>query len=82
MATYTKRVQTVLTKDQYERLLVLVEQTQKSMSGLIREAIVARYFAPTEQQKRQKALANLLVLDAPVADWPQMEVEIEQERLR
>jgi len=82
MATYTKRVQTVLTKAQYEQLLALAEQTQKPVSVLIWEAVVARYFAPTEQQKRQQALANLLALDAPVADWPQMEAEIEQGRLR
>lgn len=78
MATYTKRVQTVLTKDQHERLRALAAQTQKPVSVLVREAIVAHYFAPTEQQKRQQALANLLALDAPVADWPQMEAEIEQ----
>ena len=69
-----------MTKEQHERLLALAEQTQKPVSVLIREAVVARYFAPTEQQKRQQALANLLTLDAPVADWPQMEAEIEQGR--
>jgi predicted DNA-binding protein len=78
MANYTKRVQTVLTKEQYERLMELAEQEKKPLSVMIREAIEERYFVKIDQQKRQEALANLLALDAPVADWPQMEAEIEQ----
>lgn len=78
MAIYTERVQTVLTKEQYEQLMELAEQEQKPLSVMIREAIEERYFVKIDQQKRQKALANLLTLDAPVADWPQMEAEIEK----
>ncbi len=78
MANYTERVQTVLTKEQYERLMELAEQEQKPLSVMIREAVEERYFVKLDQQKRQEALANLLALDAPVADWPQMEAEIEQ----
>ena len=78
MAKYTERVQTVLTKEQYERLLELAEQEQKPLSVMIREAIVNGYLVKIDEQKRQQALANLLALDAPVADWPQMEAEIEQ----
>lgn len=78
MANYTERVQTVLTKEQYKRLIELSEQEQKPLSVMIREAVEERYFVKIDQQKRQEALANLLALDAPVADWPQMEAEIEQ----
>jgi len=78
MANYTERVQTVLTKEQYERLIELAEREQKPLSVMIREAVEERYFVKIDQQKRQEALANLLALDAPVADWPQMEAEIEQ----
>lgn len=78
MANYTERVQTVLTKEQYEGLMALAEQEQKPLSVLIREAVEEHYFVPAKQQKRQQALANLLALDAPVADWPQMESEIER----
>ena len=78
MAIYTERVQTVLTKEQYDRLLELAEQEQKPLSVMIREAVEERYFVRIDQQKRQQALANLLALDAPVSDWPQMEAEIEQ----
>ena len=78
MANYTERVQTVLTKAQYERLTELAEQEKKPLSVMIREAVVERYLVKIDEQKRQQALANLLALDAPVADWPQMEAEIEQ----
>lgn len=78
MANYTERVQTVLTKEQYDQLMELAEYEQKPLSVMIREAIVERYLVQIDAQKRQQALANLLALEAPVADWPQMEAEIEQ----
>lgn len=78
MATYTERVQTVLTKEQYERLTEVAEQKNKPLSVLIREAVEERYFVPIEQQKRRQALADLLAVETPVADWSQMEAEIER----
>lgn len=45
---------------------------------MIREAVEKRYFVKIQQQKCQEALASFLALDAPVADWPQMEAEIER----
>lgn len=78
MPTYTERVQTVLTKQQYDQLVSLADQQQKPLSVLIREAVVDRYLVKLDAEKRQQALANLLALDAPAADWPQMEAEIEQ----
>ena len=78
MSKYTERVQTVLTKEQYDQLMELAEYEQKPLSVMIREAVVARYLVKLDEEKRQQALANLLALDAPVADWPQMEAEIEQ----
>ncbi|MCA9949068.1 MAG: hypothetical protein KDE48_05445 [Anaerolineales bacterium] len=78
MAVYTERVQAVLTKEQYKRMMEIAKQENKALSVLIREAVEERYFVPLEQQRRRQALANLLALDAPVADWSQMETEIEQ----
>ncbi|MEZ4592020.1 MAG: hypothetical protein R3D55_12895 [Chloroflexota bacterium] len=78
MANYTERVQTVLTKEQYDQLMELAEYEQKPLSVMIREAVIERYLVQIDAQKRQQALANLLALEAPVADWPQMEAEIEQ----
>ncbi len=76
MAVYTKRVQTVLTEEQYEMLSQLALKQDKPLSVLIREAIEKIYFAEADRQRRRAALANLLSLDAPVADWEEMEEEI------
>jgi hypothetical protein len=78
MAQYTERVQTVLTKTQYEYLLKLADEEHKPVSKLIREAIEAFYFVQIEKERRRQALSNLLALDAPVVDWPEMEAEIER----
>lgn len=78
MGIYSQRVQTVLTKEQYQQLLELAEQEQKPLSVLIREAVVEYYLEKIDQQVRQQALANLLALDAPVSEWSTMEAEIER----
>lgn len=78
MASYTKRVQTVLTPEQYEQLVELSEQEHKPVSALIREAIEQTYFVEMDRRRRQEALDRLLNLEAPVADWSQMEDEIEK----
>jgi len=78
MAVYTKRVQTVLTEEQYQVLSRFALEQDKPISVLIREAVERVYFLQAARNKRRAALANLLSLDAPVADWEQMEDEIIQ----
>ena len=73
---YTKRVQTVLSADQYELLLQIAEERGKPVSVLIREAIEAEYFKAVALTQRRAALKRLLSLEAPVADWEEMEKEI------
>jgi hypothetical protein len=78
MALYTERVQTVITRKQYEMLTQLAEQEQKPLSVLLREAIEQTYFTEIDRQRRRQALKDILALNAPVADWEQMEEEIER----
>lgn len=78
MAVYTERVQTVLTPEQYEQLAQMAEQQKKPVSVLIREAIEQTYFVEIDRLRRHNALERLLALEAPTADWPQMEEEIEK----
>lgn len=78
MATYTVRAQTVLTAAQYEKLLQLAGEQHRSVSVLIREAVEQAYFVVLDRQERQDALRRLLSLEAPVADWAQMEADIER----
>lgn len=76
MATYTKRVQTVLTEQQYRALSKLSAELDKPLSVLVREAVEDVYFSPADRDRRHAALKTLLALDAPVADWEEMEDEI------
>ena len=72
----TKRVQTVLTKEQYELLLQVAKKEKKTVSALVRQAVEAEYLEEELRTTRQHALKNLLSLDAPVSDWKEMEGEI------
>jgi len=66
----------MLTPSQYALLSEVAERTQQPLSILIRKAIEAVYFAEATRQKRYQALDQLLALQAPVADWEEMEEEI------
>jgi len=84
MARYTKRVQTTVTDEQYQMLHELSEQRHEPIGRLVREAVRQTYgasCAPVSLEQRQAALAHLLSLNAPVADWSQMEDEIMQAHL-
>ncbi len=78
MAIYTRRVQAVLTEEQYAALSRLSATLNKPISLLIREAIEKAYLEEAERERRRAALRQLLLLNAPVADWDQIEEEIEQ----
>ena len=76
MAVYTRRVQAVLSKDQYETLYRIAEEEHKPVSVLIREAVEKVYLEQADRTRRRAALQRLLSLGAPTADWEQMEDEI------
>jgi len=68
----------VLTEEQYTTLCQLSLELGKPLSLLIRDAIEKVYFEQAQRERRRAALASLLSLEAPVADWEQMEEEIIQ----
>lgn len=76
MGQYTKRIQAVLTEEQYELLSELSDKTGKPVSQLVREAVERVYLEKASEERRQAALDKLLSLNAPVADWEEMEDEI------
>ena len=75
MATYVKRVQTVLTEEEYQDLTRLAQEKRKPLSVLLREAVEA-YFQQAALERRRAALKSLLSLELPVSNWPEMEEEI------
>ena len=72
----TKRVQTVLTGEQYELLLQVAKKKKKTVSALVRQAVEVECLEEELHTTRQHALKDLLSLDAPVSDWEKMEGEI------
>lgn len=82
MTLHTRRMQTMLTDEQYEALVQLSAELDKPISVLIREAIEKVYFEQTRRERRCVALNRLISMNAPVCDWEQMEKEIIQGALR
>ncbi|MBI5649306.1 MAG: hypothetical protein HZC40_02485 [Chloroflexi bacterium] len=76
MTYNAKRVQTTLTETEYRYLTRLSGEIGKPLSALVREAIEQVYFERKTRARRRSALKKLLALNAPVADWQQMEQEI------
>ena len=72
----TKRVQTVLTTEQYELLLQAARQAGKTVGALVREAIEVGLLVQEARRRRERAFKELISLDAPVSDWKRMESEI------
>lgn len=68
MALYTRRVQTVLTEEQFQALSRLSEERHTPIGVLIREVVEAVYIQEAERQRRQAALHTLLSLNAPALD--------------
>ena len=66
----------MLSEEQYETLSRLSKERDKPLSALIREAVEKVYLEQADQARRWAALQCLLSLEAPVADWEQMEEEI------
>jgi len=74
-SSWTWGPSTVLTAEQYALLRQLSKEQKKPVSVLIREAVERVYFKQVALRRRRTALKSLS-LNAPVADWEQMEEEI------
>jgi hypothetical protein len=78
MSALTKRVQAVLTEEQFATLTHIAREKKKPVSILIREAVEEVYLKKTMVDRKRSAFTALTALGAPVADWEIMEREIEQ----
>lgn len=72
----SERTQVLLTPDQRRKVEQLAARSSMSVGAVIRTAVDA-YLLPVSPEQRRRALDALFSLDAPVADWPAMEAEIE-----
>lgn len=76
MATYTRRVQAVLSAAQYRQLERLSRTTDQPISVLVRRAVERAYLGVASHARRRAALGRLFALEAPVASWARMEADI------
>ena len=74
---YVKRVQMMLTEQQYELLQGYAQETNKPLSILIRETVERVLIQDLEQRRKQEALKWLFSQELPVDDWEVMERQIE-----
>jgi hypothetical protein len=74
MPGLTKRVQVLLSPEQFSRLQEIAVTEGESLGALIRKALEEVYLA-REQQDRLEAVRQMASLNLPVAEWEQMEHE-------
>lgn len=78
MSMLTRKVQVLLTCEQHRALLELAKARGKPLSALLREAIVEQLLKEARRVAKQKAFEEIAAMALPVADWPEMEEEIER----
>lgn len=78
MAILTHKVQVLLTDEQHRTLLELAKARGKPLSALLREAVVEQLLKEARRLAKRKAFEEIAAMALPVADWPEMEDEIER----
>ena len=76
---FSERTQVLLAPEQLARLKRIAERDSRSVGSVIREAVES--FVDAEPDRRQRALARLLAMDAPVDDWEVMKAQIMKSQL-
>lgn len=72
-----RKAQVLLSANQYELVRQYAREHGTNVSSVLRETLERTLLATLEQRRRQTALRRLIEQELPVADWPQIEVEIE-----
>ena len=78
MATLTERLEVRLERHQLRQLKQQARQHGVSVAQLVRQAI--ELFLKEDREARLGAAERLCQIEAPIADWDQMEREIEEAR--
>ena len=80
MSRYTKKVQVLLTEEQYRELSTLAAQEHKKVGVIVREAVEQTCLAKNKQERIRQAATELLELSKtaevePPADYHEWEEE-------
>ena len=76
MPTLTHKIQVLLDDQQHRALLTLAKTQGKSLSALLREAVVEQLLKEARRTARQKAFEEISGMELPVTDWPKIEEQI------
>jgi predicted transcriptional regulator len=76
---FSERTQVLLSPAQLARLKRIAERDGRSVGSVIREAVDS--FVDAEPDRRQRALAAMFEMEAPVDDWEVMKAQILQSQL-
>jgi Ribbon-helix-helix protein, copG family. len=74
MSTLSRRINILLSPEQFNRLDTIAKARGTSIGALIRDAVEKLYFQSDEEEKL-RAVRALASLDLPVSGWEQMERE-------
>ena len=75
---HAKRVQVMLTPDEFEFLQEYASAVNMPVEDLVRELLERSVFGNEKRMRKLRALKELFSLEgAPVSDWEEMEREIE-----
>ena len=77
---FAKRVQTMVTKRQYELLQECARRAEKPVGVVVREVLERILIKDLDRRQKEEALERLLSGNAPVGDWSEMEKQIEKRR--
>ena len=75
MSELTKRLQILLSPEQYKKLELYAKKERKSVASVIREAVDKMLSQRTKSEKK-KAVERMVARELPVEDWKKMEEEI------
>ena len=76
--TPTKKAQVVLSAAQYNLLEAHAREQGKAVSSVVREHLEQTLLPSLERRQREAALQHLFSLEAPTADWEEIERELER----
>lgn len=79
MHMYSERTQVLLSPEQLARLKRIAARQNRSVGAVIRDAVDA--FVEAEPDARQRAVRDLIAMEAPVDDWEVMKEQILRSQL-
>ncbi len=83
MHTLTKKATILFDPVIYRQLERMAKKQGTSVAALVRQAAIRQYLLPLpDRQARLDAAAAIAAMQLPVADWPTMEREIAEGRMR